>query len=378
MLINLLMSQNLVVVQQYLSWKGHYKQYFENLFDLKYSYAYASNKPEQYDNALWIKSDFDSDKPLTIESKIKGRFLDSFNIFKMLSKSNFDIIHLIEFEPLTYLLFANRFRKSPLLIITIHSSDRLHYSSWINNKISGFQRAILNLALRKAINSGAFIVTHYECHKQSILNIIGRDHNDRVKVINYPAPKPEIEKARIFGNAKSPKYLIYGQIREDKGIYEFLKNESTKSLNITIAGKIVDTRVFEFANRSGLTIIDKFLTEEEIKDLTDTHDFMLLPYPIEYTNGAGTFKDSLAKGMPVVCSDISIFREIIDLHNVGFIFKNPDEIVQLSSNLSNEEYVAFSQNCLDYAATYNWKYMKTEYFSLYNKIIQGNHASLIS
>jgi ribosomal protein L30E len=363
------MSRNLVVVQQYLSWNGHYKQYFENLMDSRYCYLYASNKIQNYENAEWIKSEFNAEKPLTIKAKIKGRFLDSFKIYKYLSSANFKVIHLIEFEPLTYLLFADRFKRKPHLLITIHSSDKLYFSNWLSNKLSILQRWLLDSALKKAVNAGSYIVTHYECHKESIVNVVGENFRNKVIVINYPAPKPEKNQVKVYNNKNEPKYLIYGQIREDKGIYEFLKNESTKCLNITIAGKVVDQRIFEFADRDKLTIVDKFLSDQEISNLVDTHDFMLLPYPLEYTNGAGTFKDSLSKAMPVICSNISIFQEIISLHHVGLIFKHPDEIAKMTKLITESDYKLLSQNCLTYAYQYDWVYMRKAYFKLYNDVI---------
>ncbi|WP_254411884.1 glycosyltransferase [Dyadobacter diqingensis] len=359
------MIKNLVIVQQYLSWKGHYRQYFENLHNSKYYCVYASNKKEDYGNSKWIRSDFDAEKQLTIKTKIKGRFWDSFNVFKYLSGKDFGIIHFIEFEPLTYLLFANKLNAR--LLITIHSSDQLHFSNWLHNRFSGYQRRLLEMALRKAVSKDATIVTHYECHKESILKIIGDDKRERVKVINYPAPKPESNKVKVFSGDKR-KYLIYGQVRDDKGIYEFLQNDSTKNLIITIAGKIVDRRILEFASRNNLTIIDKFLSEEEISELVANHDFMLLPYPLAYTNGAGTFKDSLSKAMPVVCSNIAIFREIIDVYKVGVIFENPDDIEKIVADISENDYLTFSKNCLTYATEFDWEYMRNAYFSVYDKL----------
>lgn len=361
-----LMNRKLVIVQQYLSWKGHYRQYFENLHSAAYNLVYASNNIEKYKNAKWIKSDFDSDKPLTIKSKIKGRFFGSFQVFKYLSSAGFDIIHFIEFEPLTYLLFSKKFKAR--LVITIHSSDKLHFSSWINNKISGFQRWLLETALREATRKGANIVTHYECHKESIVRIVGESQRDNVSVIHYPAPKPKSERIKDMSE-NYPKFLIYGQIREDKGIYEFLSDHSTKELNITIAGKIVDRRVLEFIDRDKLTILDKFLSEEEISELIESHDYMLLPYPVAYTNGAGTFKDSLSNAMPVICSNIDIFREIIENDKVGLIFEKPGDITKIIEGIRPEEYKIFSQNCLNYANKYNWDYMREEYFKIYNELL---------
>lgn len=360
------MNKGLVVVQQYLSWKGHYRQYFENLLNSKYNNLYVSDDDEQYENGTWIKSDFDSEKPLTIKSKIQGRFVNSYAAYKALGNSHYRVLHLIEFEPLTYLILRRGF-KGKKVLITIHSSDRLHFHNWISNKISGFQRWLLDLSLRHAVKNKALIITHYQCHKKSIQGIVGDKYHDQVIVVEYPAPKPDSKETKVLKISSSPKFLIYGQIREDKGIFEFLSDESTKDIDITIAGKIVDKRILEFSNRKNLRIVDKFLSSEEISHLVDSHDFMLLPYPTHYTNGAGTFKDSLAKAMPVVCSNIPIFEEIIGKYEVGVLFNHPSEILSKTSKIRPEEYERLSENCLRYALTFDWNYMRDAYFQLYDQ-----------
>lgn len=370
------MNKKLVVVQQYLSWKGHYRQYFENLLDSTYYNICSSNQREIYQNGTWLKSEFDANKPLTITQKIKGRFFDSFKAYQLLSRSRYDIVHLLEFEPLCYLLFASKINKHSQLIITIHSSDRLHYNGWLNNKISGFHRFLLTRALKIAVNEGATIVTHYEVHKESLIEILGEAFNDHIKVIEYPAPTPRSEDTKEPLSINTPKFLIYGQIREDKGIYEFLQRDGAKKLNITIAGKIVDRRIFEHSKNPNLTIIDKFLSEEEIDQLVESHDYMLLPYSLNYTNGAGTFKDSLSKGMPVVCSDISIFREIVDKHHVGIIFTSVGDIEAAVAKVDPKIYAELSANCLKYARKYNWEYMRKEYFRLYEGALHSLNNSL--
>ncbi|PWJ60380.1 glycosyltransferase involved in cell wall biosynthesis [Dyadobacter jejuensis] len=362
------MRKKLVVVQQYLSWKGHYRQYFENLMDWDHYSLYASNDKETYPRSTWIPSSFDADKPLTIWTKIKGRFWDSFRVYKFLGKQDFDVIHFIEFEPLSFLLCSAALLRDKTLVITIHSSDRLHFSSWLNNQLSSFQRWLLETALKKAVKHDAFIVTHYQCHRQRICEIVGPGYEKQVAVIQYPTPLPETLVPRAERDISNPKFLIYGQIREDKGIFEFLSDPATESLNITIAGKVVDTRLHSLPKRRNLTVIDKFLSEEEINELVDSHDYMLLPYPEAYTNGAGTFKDSLAKAMPVVCSNIPIFKEIVDAYGVGIIFSKPSDILPALAIVDEERYGALSKRCLEYAQNFDWKYMRAEYFKIYDQL----------
>ena len=363
-----MINKKLIIVQQFLSWKGHYKQYFENLISADYDYLYCATTSEEYPNATWLKSDFDVNGPLTFSQKIKGRFIDSFKAYRAVGRKNYELIHFIEFEPLTYLLLSGLFTKNQNLLLTIHSADKLLYQNWWHSTLSSLQRKLLNQAIKIVVKRGGHIVNHYKCHRDNILDVIGYQYKNRVFVINYPAPQPKSFNIKTPKDLSNPKFLIYGQIREDKGIYEFLKSSGTEKLQITIAGKILDKRIHS-VSYPHLTILDRFLSDEEVDQLVAEHDFMLLPYPSGYTNGAGTFKDSLSMGLPVVTSNIPIFKEIIDEHQVGLIFESVSDIKNIIGELNNEKYMSLSANCYEYALKYNWAYMKNSYFEIYEKLL---------
>lgn len=358
-------KKKLIVIEQYLSWQGHYKQYFENLVSENYSYVYCSAEKNKYPNSIFISASHENKDNFI--NFVKGRFINSFRAYKKMIELQPEIAHLIEFEPFSflYLITFNR-PKIPLLIITVHSIERMRYANKVKDLISVIQRNVYQYTLRRASSMGATFVTHYKHHQEQLGILLDQKYKNSIHVINYPCPEglPSVLNKIHSRN----RLLIYGQIREDKGIYEFLLKHETEELDITIAGKIRDERILKF-NRPNLKIIDKFISDEELSNLINSHSFMLLPYQENYTGGAGTLKDSLSHGLPVIASDIPIFREVIQQEHVGLIFKTISDIKAFSNKITQEEYHDLQRNCQIYAKKYNWNYMKREYFKLYDNIL---------
>ncbi|SEI52034.1 Glycosyltransferase involved in cell wall bisynthesis [Dyadobacter koreensis] len=361
-----MIKKKLFIVEQYLSWKGHYRQYFENLISNDFFYIYCSSKKQSYPNSTFLEAEEKDFRTFT--DFIKGRFLDSFKAYSKLVDEKPSVAHLLEFEPFSffYLLLFKR-NHIPLLIITIHSIERMRYANKLKDAISYLQRLVYQYTLRKAAMMGATFVTHYEHHRNQLISLIGNKYVKAIYVINYPCPEVSHNNNQTKNNSTA-KFLIYGQIREDKGIFEFLSNSKTLDLNITIAGKIHDPRILNL-NHPNLEIINKFITDEELIDLVRSHSFMLLPYLETYTGGAGTLKDSIAYGLPIVASDIPIFKEVIQRENLGFIFKEVNEIKAFSDITDSNKYDILKSNCLTYAQKYNWENMRQQYFHLYEMCI---------
>ncbi|MCF2444416.1 hypothetical protein L0657_10660 [Dyadobacter sp. CY345] len=299
---------------------------------------------------------------------IKGRFWDSFITYNKLIEQKPSVAHLLEFEPFSF-LYLLLFKKNqiPLLIITVHSIERMRYANKAKDAVSYIQRLIYKYTLCKAASMNASFVTHYQHHKNQLLSLIGSEFENAIHIIHYPCP--EVSIVDFKKSNTSNKLLIYGQIREDKGIFEFLSDPETKNLPITIAGKIHDTRILNF-NYPNLNIIDKFISDDELTNLVSSHKFMLLPYVKTYTGGAGTLKDSIAYGLPVIASEIPIFEEVIKTENLGFVFKSVNEIKTFTNTMDNSRYEILVSNCSDYAKKYSWESMRKQYFDLYKVLIE--------
>ena len=364
------MNTRLFIVEQYISWNGHYKKYFENLISEDYYYIYTAEHKQNYPNATFIPA-LKKEKSPNFLSFIKGRFLQSYTAYNKLIQHKPDAAHLIEFEPFSFLyLLLFKSDQIPKLVITVHSIERMKYANKLKDLVSIIQRRIYGYTLNKAASRGALFVTHYQHHKDQLVKLLGDEYSDAITLIPYPCPKPRT-KINLKKDITNKKLLIYGQIREDKGIYEFLSKPGTEKLHITIAGPVLDPRILLFKNHN-ITFYNRYFNEEDddLKQLIDSHSFMLLPYIKSYTGGSGTLKDSISFGLPIIASDIPTFREVIQQGQVGYIFDSIEDIVKYTETVDQVQYDVLVENCLKYSGKYNWDYMRQQYFNIYNRFKQ--------
>ncbi|PKN32944.1 MAG: hypothetical protein CVU61_15710 [Deltaproteobacteria bacterium HGW-Deltaproteobacteria-19] len=355
----------MVIVQPYLFWRGHFRRYFENLLSDRYSYLYCDEQDRRYTNATWLKSlpiDYDRD----ILRFLLARLLHSLKTISHLTNRDGagkpQSIHFIEFEPFSFMLFEllTPFRKKKILI-TLHSIGRMVYRSPAKDLASRLQRWVYVRAIRHAGRRGYRFVVHSRAHGHQLCRTAGAV---RVDVIEYPCSYPALENPRPL---KGMKLLIFGHMREDKGIHEFLEDQKSNAYSITMAGRIHDPRL-RALQKKGLQVIDRFLAEEELKALIDDHDYVLLPYAKHYPGGAGPLKDALSFGKPVICSDIDIFREVVETHGVGFVYRDISEIASFLEKTTPAQYTEMAENCLAYAREHDWHSMRKQYFCIYNDL----------
>lgn len=359
------MKNRTFIVEPYIFWKGHYKQYFENLLSSKNYYIYCDTEDRNYLNSFFTKA-FIGNCENNFTQYILCRLKNSYRANRLLRskvKEN-DLIHFIEFEPLNFILFELlTYFKKKKAVLTIHSIESMTYHNKIKNMIALIQRMVYRMGLKLAKKRNYTFVVHYEEHCKQLQEIVGPCA--KIKVIEYPSPAVIIDKPKSL---KAKKLLIFGQIREDKGFYEFLSQEPAKQLTITIAGKIYDERIKSLFGVKNYTFIDQFVSNSELTELFGQHDFLLLPYGKNYTGGAGPLKDSFAFATPVITSSIPIFKEIIDKYGTGYYFNAIEEIQEKIEAVSEQKYIDYSKNCIEYASTHGWNYMRKEYFKLYRNL----------
>lgn len=349
------------VIEPYLFWKGHYRQYFENLLGKKDTkYIYCNEKNMSYGSSIFIKySNYKYESSFL--SFIMSRILNSFKALNYLNKNikSNDTVYFLEFEPFSALYFSIVNKNKKIKIIqTIHSVDRMKYSNRVKDLISRIQRFLFKKSIHALNKFNTTFVVHYEYHYDALNNIIGDDA--KIKIIDYPSPDVQIENAQSLANQKS--LLIFGLVREDKGIYEFLEKAKAMNFKITIAGKILDQRVKKF--EKDFVFIDKFINKDELNQLYESHDFALIPYGNDYTGGAGPLKDAFAYGKPVVVSNHKVFNRLVLSNNLGIVFNNTNDLQKKVDAIDNDLYQNLSKNCIKYAKNNTWLAMRKHYFEI--------------
>lgn len=354
------------IIEPYYFWKGHYKKYFENLInnDINNKYVYCNDVNKKISNSFFLKA-----KCLNYEKNffyfIFSRIINSFIIINYINKNikNNDSIVFLEFEPISiiYFIIFNK-NKNLQIFQTIHSIERVRFKNIFKDTISLIQRKLFNFSIKLLEkNFKTTFIVHYDYHKLQLEKLL--INNSITRIIDYPSPELKQSESKKLNTKNS--ILLFGLIREDKGIYEFLLQANKLSDKLTIAGKIQDKRVLSLKNK--YNIIDKFLTIKEMDNLFISHDYVIIPYGNNYTGGAGPLKDALSYGTPIICSQHPLFKEILNSNDIGFSYNTIDELIEKLDNISIEKYKLFSQNCLYYAKKNTWDNMKFEYLSLLKK-----------
>lgn len=166
-------------------------------------------------------------------------------------------------------------------------------------------------------------------------------------------------------------FLFLGRLSEEKGIITLMKavkENPGARLKIVGAGPL-EHKLKEFKSQNGLNNIEflGYKSGKELIELKQKAYFTVVPSEW-YENNPMAIIESYAEGVPVIGSNIGGIPEIIDEGKTGYIFTPQDykelsQLMKKASNLTKEEYLAMSNNAIEFAR----KDMSQENY--YNKLI---------
>lgn len=153
-----------------------------------------------------------------------------------------------------------------------------------------------------------------------------------------------VEPVKIQNMTPRYDFGIIGTVANDKMYEDVVSSLEGSSYTLIIAGKFMDKdrfkRITEMAGKN-ITIIDKYLTDEEYKEILMNCRFIVLPYnPVKYSGkSSGVVLDALYNNKPVIVSRIDSF-EFVEQYGVGEIYDNSfSEIVNFKSDdLKDKDY----------------------------------------
>lgn len=347
-----------VFVQPYYLWKGHFRQYADALV---------------------------TEEDTLLTSKIKGPRPNSlvFFIFRVLcmlivmvkvlflkNKKNTNLF-IIECEPLVFLIFFSVFNCFNKVSFTIHAVNKpLTGRGWKNNlyKI----RSYLFFTFIKKINKikNYQIIVHSRFHELSLREKFDSNFFLDVNVVDYPCPVPKVDRNELPSNKfLSNEILLFGAVREDKGLSDFIQSFSQASNGrylLNVVGNISDPSVLSLSEKKILHVnfVDKFVSDDELKDMVDRAKFFIVPYARSYQGGAGPLKDAASFGLPALCTRLPLFEEVASITGYVKIFDSVDNLFHSIANIDEEEYRALSTSALTYSNENNWSNFREKYIYL--------------
>ena len=358
-----------LIIQPYCDWDGHYYDYLNNLKIKNSIKVYCDSKIRKINHSIFIK---------TLVKDYRNNFLNFilsriFNFLKVIlfltfrykNKSQIKTIHFLEFEPISILiyLFLNIFRL-PNIIITIHSINPTLSNSLFKNIIIFFQRFLFIIVILLLNLFPVKIVVHSQNHKKKLSKIF----KNRIKVFNYPC---EIVRKNNLIKIFNKKILFFGLVREDKGIIDFVKKNKLQKLVLTIAGKVNAKSFFQLMKYKNLNIRikNKYFNKQELEKLFLNHDYLLLPYKRGYAGSAGPMHISLSYGLPILCSNIEIFRVFLKKNKVGVLY-NDYKFEKKILSINRKKFSQMKKNCISFSKKNTWYHLSKNYQRLYDEIKQ--------
>ncbi len=354
----------MIIIEPYSFCDGHFKKYLR----------YIGAIPKVH-SIYTADEDFFLNRQTRVSPLFSKNNNENFIIFSLSRICNFflslcslpvkkrgEVIHFLEYEPLSLLFFHFIFRKNKsCAIFTIHAIATRTHSSRMFHAALKAQRFLFFISLKFLERRRSIFVVHTESHREQLMRLI----TGPILINTYPCPSPLIETPKKITSLSKCKALIFGQIRKDKEVAKFL-NWDLDFLLIKIRGKIYDDDVKRSAIVKKIDILDKFLSEADIQNEFLWTHFCLLPYGKGYTGGAGPLKDSMAHGTPVLCSDIPVFSDFLKYHPVGILFSTEDDLRKKIKLLKPEEYYSMSKKCLAYSKRNSWVQFAKRYEQIYH------------
>ena len=141
------------------------------------------------------------------------------------------------------------------------------------------------------------------------------------------------DKSQIFREITGLKQLaLFGRMKREKGVKEALQMmtlSGNDDLHLLLAGKCDDDfakeiREFIASNHlyNKVTFIPRYLNSSEFESSIQATDLCLFPYKKVFQSGLVLHVMSL--GIPVLCSDLPFFKDLITHGKTGLLYKSGD------------------------------------------------------
>jgi glycogen synthase len=180
--------------------------------------------------------------------------------------------------------------------------------------------------------------------------------------------------------------LLFGSLRENKGIHLAIRALQEVRANgfpikLVIAGHAYASeknywqrcQALIEASPAGITVVDRYLEDEEVKEAIASAHFLLLPYTEEFHSQSGVAALALSNGRPVVATRAGGLSEVLLPGRTGILIAQPTvesikEALLRTIHLGHHGLRQMGWQAFElYNASYSWDAIAQEYADLYRE-----------
>jgi len=251
------------------------------------------------------------------------------NFFKFLASQDFDVVAIPRIRFLEYFLLNLLSTKQTNIRFTI---GMFGLNNFVSNKM---REKLINLTLAETDNIKFLIHSNdwYENHNLILIKKVlkSEHHVDRILLTSDPVYDKRgqylhnnfVAKSLLKIDASRKYILFFGNPFYGKGLDLLLDKIDSipNDFNLLISTNL-ETSNFNLntssLNHERVTLINRFVNEDEAGLLFSAADIVCLPYRNNYLYGtSGVLVQSALAGKPILCSNIRPFSSVVDKFKVG-------------------------------------------------------------
>ena len=230
------------------------------------------------------------------------------------------------------------------------------------------KRAISKLVLKIP----DYYLVHTESEKRKLLPIIrGKKNIQHLHPLYHFSASP-LKQCSTKETKSELNLLFFGFVRDYKGLdilLEALKLLSSNKINLKIVGEFWTTKsdyqaYIDAESISGITIVDRYISDKEIAFYFNEADVVVLPY--RSATGSGVIATSYGYGKPVLVTNVGGLPEAVDNKRTGFIVEpTASGLAQGILWFSANGEIDFSTNIAAYTNDFmSWKSLSSKILEL--------------
>ena len=175
----------------------------------------------------------------------------------------------------------------------------------------------------------------------------------------------------LFDSKKIGKYfLFFGRIDDYKGLdILYYTAKELSSLNFVVAGNGKSDFIDKLKSLNNVKILNRFIEENEVKDLFFNAKACILPYKNATQSGVQILSYSYAT--PVIVNDVGNLKEFVKDRETGLLVRKNEKLKDKILEFENMNLYPISSNCIDYfKENFSNFVLRRQYKNFYESLIK--------